>query len=159
MARLIKRYGNRKLYDTEASAYVSLADIAALVRGGETIEVVDKATGKDLTAQILTQVILEEGKQGNSAISTEALHDLVRRSNAMIDSGLEQIKHSVDDLVQSSLGRVNKFFQGAKSNDLAQLRDQLGNLEALLTRVLAGRDEAAEAAADEEPPETPQEGS
>ena len=88
MARLIKRYGNRKLYDTEASAYVSLADIAALVRRGETVEVVDKATGKDLTAQILTQVILEEGKRGNNAISTEMLHDLVRRSNAMIDSGI-----------------------------------------------------------------------
>ena len=68
MARLIKRYENRKLYDTEASAYVSLADVAALVRRGETVEVIDKATGKDLTAQILTQMILEEGKPGQSAI-------------------------------------------------------------------------------------------
>ena len=73
MARLIKRYENRKLYDTEASAYVSLADVAALVRRGETVEVIDKATGKDLTAQILTQIILEEGKHGQSAISTEVL--------------------------------------------------------------------------------------
>ncbi len=150
MARLIKRYENRKLYDTEASAYVSLADIATLVRRGETVEVVDKATGKDLTTQILTQIILEEGKRGQSAISSEMLHDLVRRSNAMIDSGIEQIKHSVDDLVQSSFGRVNKLFQGAKATDLAQLRDQLGHLETLLTSVLAGReaaeDQAAEAA-------------
>ncbi len=156
MARLIKRYENRKLYDTEASAYVSLADIAALVRRGETVEVVDKATGKDLTAQILTQVILEEGKRGNSAISTEMLHDLVRRSNAMIGSGIEQIKHSVDDLVQSSLGRVNRLFQGAQSNELAQLRDQLGHLENLLTRVLAGREEGS---AEEEASEAEQSGS
>lgn len=144
MARLIKRYENRKLYDTEASAYVSLADVARLVRQGETVEVVDKATGKDLTAQILTQIILEEGKRGNSAISTEVLHDLVRRSNAMIDSGIEQIKHSVDDLVQSSLGRVNKLFQSAKSTELAQLRDQLGNLENLLGKVLDGREQTAQ---------------
>ena len=156
MARLIKRYENRKLYDTEASAYVSLADVAALVRRGETVEVVDKATGKDLTAQILTQVILEEGKRGNSAISTEMLHDLVRRSNAMIGSGIEQIKHSVDDLVQSSLGRVNRLFQGAQSNELAELRDQLGNLENLLTRVLAGREEGS---AEEEASEAEQSGS
>ena len=156
MARLIKRYENRKLYDTEASAYVSLADIAALVRRGETVEVVDKATGKDLTAQILTQIILEEGKRGNSAISTEMLHDLVRRSNAMIDSSIEQIKHSVDDLVQSSIGRVNKLFQSAKPTDLVQLRDQLGHLESLLSRVLAGRDEAN---ADDEAAEAEQDGS
>ena len=156
MARLIKRYENRKLYDTEASAYVSLADVAVLVRKGETVEVIDNATGKDLTAQILTQIILDEGKRGKSAISTEVLHDLVRRSNEMIDSGIDQIKHSVDDLVQSSLGRVNKIFQGAKPNDLAQLRDQLGNLETLLTRVLAGRERAPE---EGETPDTPPEGS
>ena len=94
--RVIKRYANRKLYDTEASAYVSLADVAALVRQGETVEVIDKATGKDLTAQILTQIILESGKRGQSAISSEVLHDLVRRSNALIDSGIEQIRHGVD---------------------------------------------------------------
>ena len=143
MARLIKRYENRKLYDTEASAYVSLADVAALVRRGETVEVIDKATGKDLTAQILTQIILDEGKRGQSAISTEVLHDLVRRSNEMIDSGIEQIKSSVDNLVQSSLGRVNKLFQGAPPTELAQLRDQLNHLEHLLTQVLGEDGQAA----------------
>lgn len=148
MARLIKRYENRKLYDTEASAYVSLADIAALVRRGETVEVVDNVSGKDLTAQILTQIILEEGKRGESAIPTDVLHDLVRRSNEMIDSGIEQIKHSVDDLVHSSLQRVNRLFQHAKPNELTQLRDQLGHLERLLTKVLSDRDQAV---SDEDP--------
>ena len=155
MARLIKRYENRKLYDTEASAYVSLADIAALVRRGETVEVIDKATGKHLTAQILTQIILEEGKRGQSAISTEVLHDLVRRSNEMIGSGIEQIKSSVDTLVQSSLGRVNKLFQGARPNELAQLRDQLNHLEHLLTQVLA---EQGQTPTENETPEAQQDG-
>ena len=139
MARLIKRYENRKLYDTEASAYVSQADIADLVRQGETVEVVDLATEKDITAQILTQIILEEGKRGNATISTETLHDLVRRSGAALDSGIEQIKHSVDDLVQSSLGRVNKLIHGEKPSELKQLRDQLGNLESLLTKVIGDK--------------------
>ncbi len=140
MARLIKRYENRKLYDTEASAYVSLTDVATLVRRGETVEVLDNATGKDLTAQVLTQVILEEGKRGKSTISSEALHDLVRRSGEALDAGIEQIRHGVDDLVQSSLGRVNRLLHGEKPKELQQLRDQLGQLEKLLTRVLAERE-------------------
>ena len=49
---LVKRYANRKLYDVEAKAYVSMADLAALIRGGHTLEVVDNVTGEDITAQI-----------------------------------------------------------------------------------------------------------
>ena len=146
MARRIKRYENRKLYDTEASAYVSQADIADLVRQGETIEVIDLATEKDITAQILTQIILEEGKRGNTTISTETLHDLVRRSGAALDSGIEQIRHSVDDLVQSSLGRVNKLIHGEQPSELKQLRDQLGNLESLLTKVIGDKSKRTDAA-------------
>ena len=67
MARRIKRYDNRKLYDTETSEYVSLSDIADLVRGGETVEVVDNVTGPDITDQTLTQIILEEGKSGRTS--------------------------------------------------------------------------------------------
>ncbi|MFQ5570985.1 MAG: polyhydroxyalkanoate synthesis regulator DNA-binding domain-containing protein [Rhodothermales bacterium] len=141
MARLIKRYGNRKLYDTVASAYVSLADIARLVRQGETVEVVDNATGNDLTAQMLTQIILEEGKRGKHTISTDVLHDLVRHSSEAIDSGFEQVKQSVDDLVQTSLGRVNQLLRGSKTSELSQLRDQLGQLEHLLNKVLDDREQ------------------
>lgn len=144
MARLIKRYENRKLYDTVASGYVTRSDIAQLVRQGETIQVLDNATGNDMTAQILTQIILEEGKRGRNTISTDALHDLIRRSSEMIDSGIEQIKHSVDDLVQNSIGRVSKVIRGTESTDLEQLRNQLGQLERLLTKVLDDRDEKSD---------------
>jgi polyhydroxyalkanoate synthesis repressor PhaR len=154
MARLIKRYENRKLYDTEASAYVSQADIAEFVRKGETIEVIDLATEKDITAQILTQIILEEGKRGNSTISTETLHDLVRRSGEVLDSGIEQIKHSVDDLVQSSLGRVNKLIHGEKPSELRQLRDQLSNLESLLTKVIGDKPKKTDAADEPSEPDS-----
>lgn len=140
MARLIKRYENRKLYDTEASAYVSLADVAALVRRGETVEVVDNTTGADLTAQVLTHVILEEGKRGRSTISTEALHDLIRRSGDLVDAGLERVRHGVDELVQSSLDRVGRLLHGSGPTELEQLRTQLAQLETLLGRVLASRD-------------------
>ena len=136
MARIIKRYGNRKLYDTEASAYVSLEEIAQLVRRGETVQVLDNDTEKDLTAQTLTQIILEEGKRGKSLLPTDLLHDLVRRSNEAIDARVEQLKHGVDDLVQHSLQRVGQFLHTPKASDLEQLREQLRKLEHQLSQVL-----------------------
>ena len=136
MVRLIKRYENRKMYDTEASAYVSLSDIAELVRGGSTVQVIDNSTGADLTAQTLTQIILEEGKKGESVIPADLLHDLLRKSGHAFDSGIEQLKHGVDDLVQGSLQRLNQLIPQSKTNELAQLKDQLGNLEEMLGRIL-----------------------
>lgn len=59
----IKRYANRKLYDTEAKRYVTLDDLAAFVRQGEEVQVVDHATGEDLTSQTLFQIIFEEEKK------------------------------------------------------------------------------------------------
>lgn len=137
MARLIKRYENRKLYDTEASAYVSQGDIARLVREGETVKIVDNVTGEDLTAQILTQIILEEGKKGDSLFPSELLHDLLRRGGEAVGSGLEQVRHGVGDLVQHSLTRLNRLLRSSRKDDeLEELRAQLLHLEAQLTRVL-----------------------
>jgi polyhydroxyalkanoate synthesis repressor PhaR len=64
--RTIRRYSNRKLYDTQASHYVTLAQIAAMIRAGDDIQVVAKATGKDLTAATMAQIIFEETKQGQA---------------------------------------------------------------------------------------------
>jgi len=144
MARLIKRYDNRKLYDTEASEYVSLGDIAELVRGGETVRIVDNATGRDLTAQTLTQVILEEGKSGTNAIPSDILHQLLRRSEEALDVGFEQLRTTVDDLVQSSFGRLRRLVQGPRADELEELRGQLQALEQQLATLLGDlRDEEA----------------
>ena len=64
MARLIKRYGSRKLYDTSESRYVSLDEVAGFVRAGDEVQVIDNKSGQDTTAAILTQIISEEGPQG-----------------------------------------------------------------------------------------------
>lgn len=137
MARLIKRYENRKLYDTEASAYVSLSDIADLVRQGETVQVIDNVTGDDLTAQTLTQIILEEGKQGKHVLPTDLLHDLLRRSGEMVDTSLERLRHGMDDLVQSSVGRLNQLVpESQRRSELRELRDQVNHLEGVLNDLL-----------------------
>ncbi len=150
MARRIKRYDNRKLYDTEASEYVSLDDVAELVRNGETVEVVDNATGEDLTAQTLTQIILEEGKDGRQVIPSDLLHQLLRRSGEMFDTGVDQIRSTVDDLMQSSLGHLQQLVQGPQAQELNELRTQLRQLENRLSILLDDLDDHSPNA--DEPP-------
>lgn len=147
MARVIKRYGNRKLYDVEASAYVSLDDIAALIRRGETVEVMDNVTSEDITAQTLTQIVLEEGKKGRSVLPTELLHDVLRRGGKVIDSGVGQIRHGVDELVQSSIGRLSRVLQGPQTQELKQLREQLSHLESTLGKILDAQEQKKEGGA------------
>jgi polyhydroxyalkanoate synthesis repressor PhaR len=139
MPRLIKRYDNRKLYDTEASQYVSLSDIAELVRSGETVRVVDNTSGDDLTAQTLTQIILEEGKSGDDVLSSDLLHELLRRSGRALDTGLGQLRTTVDDLVQASLGRLRELVQSPSAQELDELRGQLRQLEHQLSILLDHR--------------------
>jgi polyhydroxyalkanoate synthesis repressor PhaR len=64
--RTIRRYSNRKLYDTQESHYVTLAQIAAIIRAGDDIHVLHKSTGEDLTAATMAQIIFEETKQGQT---------------------------------------------------------------------------------------------
>jgi len=130
MPRVIKRYPNRKLYDVEARAYVSLEEIAALVRAGETVQVVDHATGDDITAQTLTQVILDEGKRGTSLLPTDLLHGLLRRG---------------EQVVTGSLDRLTRVLPVARQDELEQLRGQLAQLEQTLGTLLRERDDAAPA--------------
>lgn len=132
MGRLIKRYDNRKLYDTEARAYVSLEELGALIRNGEDVQVVDKSSGTDITAQTLTQVILEDGKRGRNALSTEMLHDVIRWSNKVVDDGIHQIRDRFDHIVPESLTR---WFGAARAAEVAQLRERINTLEQLINRL------------------------
>ncbi len=74
---LIKKYGNRRLYDTAASRYVNLEDIAALIRAGREVQVVDAKTGADLTRVILTQIITEDAKDKPAGLPLELLRQLI----------------------------------------------------------------------------------
>jgi polyhydroxyalkanoate synthesis repressor PhaR len=150
MARLIKRYDNRKLYDTEASTYVSLSDVADLVREGETVRIEDNATGRDLTAQTLTQIILEEGREGEHLIPSDLLHDLLRQSSRALDSGFEQLKHSMDEIIHSSMNQLSRLVQTPRARELKELRQQLQELESQLADLIQKVDQQKAAA--EEPP-------
>jgi polyhydroxyalkanoate synthesis repressor PhaR len=90
---LIKRYGNRKLYDTQASRYVTLDRIAAMVRAGRDLRIVDNDTGEDLTAVTFAQIIFEEQKRKNGGLlGLPVLRWIIQQGGAT----LQEILTSVD---------------------------------------------------------------
>lgn len=83
---IIKRYPNRKLYDTDAKQYVTLNRIAELIRQGEEVQVIDHATGQDLTALTLTQIIFEQEKKQKGLLPNSILTGLIRTSGDRLTS-------------------------------------------------------------------------
>ncbi len=83
-SRIIKRYTNRKLYDTRDSRYVTLSQIASMVQAGEEMTVIDNSTKEDLTSLTLAQIIYEQEKRSAEVLPISALRELVRRSEARL---------------------------------------------------------------------------
>lgn len=133
MIRLIKRYGSRKLYDTEESRYVSLEELAGWIRSGQHIRVIDNKTSDDVTPQTLTQIISEEGRRGTSLLPNDVLHDLIRIGEQAVTSGVEQIQTSVDRLVQASVDRIGPVRRARE--EMARLRERLEELETSLASI------------------------
>ncbi len=133
MVRLIKRYESRKLYDTEESRYVSLDEMAGWIRGGQEVAVVDNATGTDVTAQTLTQIILDEGRKGTTFLSSELLHELVRAGQRAVETGVEQVHQKMDRFVQASIDRLGPVRRAREEMD--RLRNRLEELETSLVKL------------------------
>ena len=110
---VIKRYGNRRLYNSEASRYVNLDDIAALVREGKDVKVVDAKTGQDLTRVTLTQIITEDARDKPTGLPLELLRQLIVASDEVrqefimwyLKSAFETYQ-TVQSAVQNRLGEV-----------------------------------------------------
>jgi polyhydroxyalkanoate synthesis repressor PhaR len=128
--RLIKRYGSRKLYDTEESRYVSLNEIGDFVRRGQQVRIVDTSTDEDVTAQTLTQVIVDEGRRRTSWVTSDLLHDIIRRGEQVVTTGVEQIQQGVDRALQASIERIPPLRQ--MRTETVELRERLEALEAAL---------------------------
>ena len=76
--RVIKKYPNRRLYDTEISSYITIEDVRQLIIDGESFEVRDARTGEDLTRCVLLQIIAEHEQDGEPILSTELLSHIIR---------------------------------------------------------------------------------
>ena len=164
MPRLIKRYGSRKLYDSTESRYVSLDEVAAFVRSGEQVAIVESKSGNDVTAAILSQILAEEGRAG-TGISAGFLHDLVRageralqkgtdaikKGEEVVGSAVEEARRNVDDLV----GRATRTIRsggplGDVRSEMQRLRARLESLESSIAEMEAV--EADDAARTDAPP-------
>lgn len=143
----IKRYPNRKLYDTDAKQYITLEGIAELIRRGDEIQVIDHATGEDLTSLTLTQIILEQERRQNGFLSNSFLTSLIRDSGDRLASWQrrlrspqslfrqidEEIQLRIQSLVKSGeltaregQGLLEKLLRHAEhQNDLEQLEIQI----------------------------------
>src|SRR6185503_8835262 len=82
--RTIKRYSNRKLYDTEDKRYITLEQIAVLVRENQDIKVVDNQTGEDLTTVTLSQILLEQEKRKETSLPKSFFTNLIQRSTSQV---------------------------------------------------------------------------
>jgi polyhydroxyalkanoate synthesis repressor PhaR len=155
---LIKKYGNRRLYDTTSSRYVNLDDLAAHIRAGREVRVVDAKTGQDLTRVVLTQIITEDAKGKPTGLPLELLRQLIIASDEVRQEFLMwYLKSAFDtyqklqDTVQNRLSEVQsavlspvdmmKRFLGAgasssprtsATNEADSLRKRVAELEAEL---------------------------
>lgn len=110
---LIKKYGNRRLYDTGSSRYVNLEDLAAHIRAGREVRVVDAKTGQDLTRVVLTQIITEDARDKPTGLPLELLRQLIIASDEVRQEFLMwYLKSAFDtyeklqDTVQNRLSEV-----------------------------------------------------
>ncbi len=91
----LKKYGNRRLYDTEKSTYIKLDDVAEIIRSGIDVEVIDADTKEDVTAYILTQIILEQAKSRHALLPVSLLHLIIRYGEGVLqeffDKYLQQV--------------------------------------------------------------------
>jgi polyhydroxyalkanoate synthesis repressor PhaR len=101
MAYVIKRYSNRKLYDTQESRYVTLEEIEEMIRAGREISVVDAGSGEDLTSVTLTQIILENERTRRASLPAAFLHQLIKHGESWQDFVQKSMRASLEGMVSS----------------------------------------------------------
>jgi len=110
--KIIKRYQNRKLYDTHESSYVTLDEIAKMIKSGEDLRVIDNKTKNDITAATLTQLLYESERKAKTQPSVELLKEIIRHGDGSF-SGFIQAK------VGSEMARFDADVAPASSAGLA----------------------------------------
>ena len=111
--RIIKKYPNRRLYDTEISSYITIEDVRQLIVDGEDFEVRDAKTGDDLTRTVLLQIISEQEQDGEPVLSTQLLSQIIR---------------FYGDSLQGFMGNYLERSMQLFMEQQQQFRSQMGNL-------------------------------
>gem|GEM_PF-3249555 len=118
MERIIKKYDNRKLYDTSQSKYVSLRELKEVIRKGETVTIVEQKSGRDITSEVLTKAILEDTQDERDTITPGTLHELIRWGSNTLEAGLSRVGRG-----------LNKVLPIAGVDDIKSLQDHIKELE------------------------------
>jgi len=116
----IKKYANRRLYDTESSAYITLDRLAAMVREGREFEVVDAKTGEDITRQVLTQIIVDEEARGATMLPISFLKQLIGLYGNSMQTFVPQYLEAAMDAFQRNQSTVRDTFGANMFADLAK---------------------------------------
>ncbi len=146
--RVLKKYPNRRLYDTQSSSYITLADVKQMVLDGEDFEVRDAKDSSDLTRSILLQIILEEESGGVPMFSTAMLSQIIRfyghamqgAMGAVLEQNLKAAAQMQAQLTQQAIANPVSSMQGLMGSYLEQSRSyfekmqqQMGPAGALFT--------------------------
>lgn len=129
---IIKKYANRRLYNTDTSTYVTLEELAQIIRDGREFEVVDAKTGEDLTRGVMTQVLFEEENRGVSLLPVAFMRQLIRFCDNSVQNVLPQYLEMTMDVFAQQQEKVQsqtKQAMGAFSpfnalNQMQQLQRQ-----------------------------------
>jgi polyhydroxyalkanoate synthesis repressor PhaR len=117
---LIKKYPNRRLYNTETSEYITVKDVAELIKAGNRVEVKDANTGEDVTALVLTQIIMEKAKNNQGLLPVSLLHLVIQFGENLLHEFFEKYlektmesylvyRKTMDDQVNAYLGMGMDF--------------------------------------------------
>ena len=141
---VIRKYGNRRLYDTSASRYINLDGLAALVRNGTEVQVVDAKTGEDLTRVTLTQVIVENAKEQPGALPLELLRQIIVASDHAGREFLSWYLKTAFDSYQKVEGAVSSGLSQVGAAALSPLQAVRGFLDVSKANVLQEKEELAD---------------
>lgn len=150
---LIKKYANRKLYDTQTSRYITLDGISELVREGHDIQVIDRETARDLTPLILSQIVMSEEKRGGSLDELtggeriqergQALLDYVRRTlsvpAAIVGGEVGRRKDDVEELIDTAVEQALQRLSIPSRRDIEALNSRLDRLDKRIQSVQSPR--------------------
>ena len=116
----IKKYANRRLYDTESSTYITLDRLAEMTREGREFEVVDAKSGEDITRQVLTQIIVDEESRGSTMLPVNFLKQLIGLYGNSMQGMVPQYLEAAMEAFQRNQSAVRDAFSGNVLADLAK---------------------------------------
>lgn len=109
---MLKKYSNRRLYDTRNSRYATLEDVSTMIRSGEQVQIQDATTGEDVTAFILTQIVLEAAKRKNSLLPESVLHLIIRYGDNALGEFFEKyFRKTLQNYIETKKAFDDQFGQ------------------------------------------------